>query len=191
MPTGTSTTSSAVNTKSKLLGLSRKVNRGLTETPEERAEILKLFEQLEKSSLSKSTLASKDLSAVWNLEYTTSDAILGRNDVPKFGPVLQTIDAGNLKAKNAEVRLYFGFLKVPVEVTANLTPTSPSRVDVQFKQFTIGPVSFPAPNSFQSWLDVTYVDRDIRLSRGAKGNIFVLSRYSELDNSNSNSIKTK
>ena len=54
------------------------------------------------------------------------------------------------------------------------------QVDVRFNKFTIGKLVFPAPKSFQSWLDITYLDKDIRLSRGARGNIFVLSRYQEL-----------
>jgi hypothetical protein len=44
----------------------------------------------------------------------------------------------------------------------------------------VGPISFKSPESAKGELDVTYVDKDIRLSRGDKGNIFVLSRYSDL-----------
>lgn len=57
------------------------------------------------------------------------------------------------------------------------------QVNVKFEYFTVGILPFPAPRGdvFTSWLDVTYLDRDLRLSRGAKGNIFVLSRYGELE----------
>jgi hypothetical protein len=72
-----------------------------------------LFERLEKQNTQKSTLSNPDLNAVWQLEYTTSDSILGRGSFSKFGPILQTIDAINLRAENSEVVNYFGFLKVP------------------------------------------------------------------------------
>lgn len=57
---------------------------------------------------------------------------------------------------------------------------SKSKVAVQFKQFSIGPITFNAPSSFKGELDVTYLDKEVRLSRGDKGNIFVLTSYSEL-----------
>lgn len=175
-------TKSNVAAKKELLQLSRKVQRGLTETPEERKKILNLFEQLERSNSKNATLSDPNLSAVWELEYTTSDSILGRGKAPKVGPILQTIDAKNLKARNAEVTKYFGFLEVPAKVTADLEPMTPSKVKVQFKRFTVGPVSFPAPNNgFTNFLDVTYLDKELRLSRGGKGNIFVLTRYKELE----------
>jgi hypothetical protein len=115
------------------LNISNSVNRGLDETPEERAEIKQLFEKLEKKNQLKSTLASPLLNAVWQLEYTTSDSILGRNGAKKIGPIFQTIDAVNLTAENREVVNYFGFLKIPRKVTAKLSPLSPSKVSL-FKQ---------------------------------------------------------
>lgn len=59
--------------KSELLSLVKKVNRGLSETPEERLKIKELFEKLEKKNPNKSTLKNPALSAMWSLEYTTSD----------------------------------------------------------------------------------------------------------------------
>jgi PAP_fibrillin len=51
---------------------------------------------------------------------------------------------------------------------------SESKVDVFFKQFEIGPLKIKAPDSAVGALDITYLDADLRLSRGDKGNIFVL-----------------
>jgi PAP_fibrillin len=85
------------------------------------------------------------------------------------------IDNKNLKAENAEVVNYFG-VNVNRKVTADLVQASPSKVNVQFKRFTIGPVSFNTPASFRGFIDVTYLDEDMRLTRGDKGNIFVLTK---------------
>ena len=114
--------------KSELLQLSRKVQCGLTESPEERVMIKDLFEKLERSNPRKATLSNPDLNAVWSLEYTTSDSILGRGGPQKIGPILQTIDAVNLKAKNEEVVKYFGLFEIQAKVTADLEPISPSKV---------------------------------------------------------------
>lgn len=210
---------STENLKAELLTLARKVNKGLTESSSDKQEVLRLFEELERRNIYNNTLSSPDLSAVWSLEYTTSDSLIQRgSSVTTSGPILQTIDTRDIKdllAENTEVRVYpVGPLKikVPFKVKGELTPVSPSKVshiyqyfessfdsvqshntckllylmfqvNVKFKYFTVGPVSFPAPqgDAFTSWLDITYLDRDIRLSRGAKGNIFVLSRFRELE----------
>jgi hypothetical protein len=51
---------------------------------------------------------------------------------------------------------------------------------VQFKKFFVGPIPIPVSGGAGAFLDVTYVDEDLRLSRGNKGNIFVLSKLSDL-----------
>ena len=113
-------------------------------------------------------------------KYTTSDNILGRGKAGKKLNIFQTIDAKKLKAINSEVNQYFGCINFSTAVTADLSPMTPSKVAVQFKKFTLGPVSFKAPDSFKGELDVTYVDEELRLSRGDKGNIFVLTKVSGL-----------
>ena len=162
--------------KNDILALSKRVSRGLTESPEEQVLMRNLFEKLEKSNKIKSPLKLPSLAeGIWSLEYTTSDSILGRNSYKRVGPIIQKIDVKNLKAENSETIDFFG-LKINRKVSADLSPLTSSKVAVQFKVFTIGPISFNAPSSFKGELDITYVDEDLRLSRGDKGNIFVLSR---------------
>ena len=166
--------------KTKILNLAKSTKRGLTETTEQKKEMEKLFNQLEKKNKYKKSLSSPLINAVWQLEYTTSDSILGRNRSPRIGPILQTIDAPNGFAKNSETVQYLGFLNIPRSVTAAISPLTPSKVLVQFKQFQIGPIPINCPPSFRGELDITYIDDNLRLSRGDKGNIFVLTKYREL-----------
>ena len=180
MQAGKGSGASVINLKAEILTLARKVDRGYSETPAEKETMLILFEQLEKKNKFKDSLKSSLINAVWNLEYTTSGSILGRGGSQRVGPILQTIDGPNLFAKNSETVNYFGFLKVPRSVTAALTPMTGSKVAVQFKKLTLGPIGFNAPDSFKGELDITYIDEDLRLSRGDKGNIFVLTRYADL-----------
>ena len=147
--------------KRKILDLARTVNRGLTESEDERNEMLHLFEKLEKMSKNDEPLKSSLVNDVWQLEYTTSDSILGRNDFPRVGPILQTIDTTNLFAENSETVSYFG-VRVPRKVTAELSPVNSRLTDVQFKRFQIGPFVFKAPSSFKGSLEVTYLDKDVR-----------------------------
>lgn len=53
---------------------------------------------------------------------------------------------------------------------------SASKVKVFFKQFEIGKLKIKAPASAVGALDITYLDPTLRLSRGDKGNIFVLEK---------------
>jgi hypothetical protein len=46
---------------------------------------------------------------------------------------------------------------------------------VQFKQFRIGGlIPVTAPESAKGKLDTTYLDEELRVSRGDKGNLFIL-----------------
>ena len=57
-----------------------------------------------------------------------------------------------------------------VQVSAELTPESESRVAVKFKQFKLlNTISVNAPDSARGWLDTTYLDSEMRVSRGDKG----------------------
>lgn len=162
--------------KDQILDLSKQTKRGLTATIEQQEEMQTLFSKLEKLNPTNKPLKSQLVNGEWNLEYTTSDSILGKGGFPRTGPIVQMIDTNTLSAENREVVSYFGFIPVPRKVTAALTPQSNQLTDVQFKRFSLGPVGFDAPESFKGYLDITYLDEDLRLTRGDKGNIFVLTR---------------
>lgn len=135
-----------------------------------------LFEQLEKLNPTSNPLTKPTVNGDWSLDYTTSDSILGKGGFPRVGPIIQNIDTTTLSAKNSEVVKYFYLFDVPRSVTAELSPVSSKLTDVKFKRFTLGPVGFDAPESFRGSLDITYLDEEVRLTRGDKGNIFVLTR---------------
>ncbi|PSC72062.1 plastid fibrillin 3 [Micractinium conductrix] len=108
----------------------------------------------------------------WELLYTTSDSILGKSKpalLRPAGPIYQIIDVTTLTARNKEGPPLFN------EVSAELIPESSSKIKVQFKQFKIlGLIPVTAPASAAGELDVTYLDEELRISRGNKGNLFVL-----------------
>jgi hypothetical protein len=168
-------TSNRAQLKAELLKLSSETKRGLTRTTEQEERIKVLFEKMEKLNPTRKPLKSEKVNGVWSLEYTTSNSILGKGSFPKVGPILQMIDTTTLSALNSEVLNCFG-IRVPMKVTAALSPQSDKLTNVQFKRFFMGPVGFNAPEAFKGSLDVTYLDNDFRLTRGDKGNIFVLTK---------------
>eukprot|EP00808_Paulinella_micropora_P001037 g48336.t1 len=172
---------SAAYLKKEILALAAKTGRGINATQEQQAEMASLFTALEKLNPEPNSLASKYLSCQWELKYTTSESILGKGSRISSKPtkILQVIDTSTMRASNAEVTRFFGFANVPRKVEAELTAISPSEVAVQFKKFTIGPINVNAPSKFKGRLDVTYIDPDFRLSRGDKGNLFVLVKDSD------------
>ena len=162
--------------KKELLDLAVQTKRGLVATPQQTKRIQELFVALEKLNPTRQPLKSPLINADWSLEYTTSDSIVGKGDLfPKIGPIVQTIDTTSLSARNSEVVSYFG-IPVPRQITAELIPQDSKLTNVQFKRFQIGPIGFNAPASFKGQLDITYLDNDLRLTRGDKGNLFVLTR---------------
>eukprot|EP00899_Mesostigma_viride_P006431 jgi/Mesvir1/1578/Mv14547-RA.1 len=156
--------------KENLLSAIAGVERGLTATPEQMDEIDVLAQKLEKLNGNKKTVTSPLLNGKWELLYTTSGSILGRkNPLRPRGPIYQTLDNRSLRGLNAETWPLFN------SVTAKLTPATASRVDVKFVQFKLlGLIGVNAPDSARGWLDTTFLDEEIRVSRGDKGNLFVL-----------------
>lgn len=159
--------------KEALLSKIATVERGASASEEDKEEIDLLAQKVENTQKRKNALETEEINGKWELMYTTSASILGLTK-PKIlqpsGPIYQTIDAKNLRAFNSESAPFFN------QVSAELTPTTKSSVDVQFKKFGLfgGLIKINAPESAKGKLDTTFVDEDLRISRGDKGNLFVL-----------------
>ncbi|KAK4529960.1 hypothetical protein CCYA_CCYA03G0817 [Cyanidiococcus yangmingshanensis] len=113
----------------------------------------------------------------WRLIYTNSKNVLGLDRPSVARPVkdsiYQTIYLDRGEVINEE-RVLFGLLTNRVQ--AVFTPEPPRRVRVQFKTFQFGFLRVRAPARARGWLDVTYLDEDMRISRGNLANVFVLLR---------------
>lgn len=60
-----------------------------------------------------------------------------------------------------------------LQVDADLTPVSDSQVEVQFKKFKIlGLLPVTAPESAKGSLDTTFLDDEMRISRGDRGELY-------------------
>jgi hypothetical protein len=168
--------------KADVLGLAAELNRGAGDknqgiSPAEQADMVSLIKRLEPLSPITDPLTAPQLNGRWQLVYTTSASILGINKLVRpVGPIHQTLDVPNLSARNDEVvRLPLG-LRMRRFVKADITPDMEikSKVTVRFRKFGLGPLRIPAPKRAVGELDTTYLDENLRISRGDKGNIFVL-----------------
>jgi hypothetical protein len=137
----------------------------------------------------------------WRLVYTNSQGILGLDRFPLFqlGEVYQSIRAAGLRLYNvAEIR-GLPLLSGIVSVAATFAPVSEVRVAVRFERAIVGPqgwMGYQGPAGFidkiergdrfvgldaklpvkeaQGWVDITYLDGDLRIGRGNEGSLFVL-----------------
>ena len=162
--------------KTQLLGLCEAAGQGRDLA--RREAVSQCVDALERLNPTPQPLAEPALlGGCWRLAYTTSDSILGSTRMKPLRPmprILQSINADELKAKNEEWTLG-GLLKN--QVIADLVPQADGRtVDVQFTRFGIGWLRIPAPKSARGVLSTTYLDETLRISRGDKGNLFVLVR---------------
>eukprot|EP00177_Eucheuma_denticulatum_P002485 GFKZ01004469.1.p2 GENE.GFKZ01004469.1~~GFKZ01004469.1.p2 ORF type:complete len:211 (+),score=22.87 GFKZ01004469.1:339-971(+) len=141
-------------------------------------EIEELARQVEATNPSPSPGTDPNLSASWELVYTTSASIIGASRPPFFQPtrIVQEINADQLTARNLEF-YKFGPLQITNSVEAKLEPVSANRFDVNFVRFVVFgfiPIDVEKNDRFRGWLEVTYLDDDLRVSRGNRGNLFVL-----------------
>ncbi|KQK13564.1 probable plastid-lipid-associated protein 4, chloroplastic [Brachypodium distachyon] len=158
--------------KEELLAAIAPLDRGAEATPEDKDRVDQIAQQLEEVNPAKEPLKSDLLNGKWELLYTTSTSIL-QPQRPKFlrpfGTIYQAINADTLRAQNMETWPYFN------QVTANLVPLNSRRVAVKFDYFKIfSLIPIKAPGRGKGELEITYLDEELRVSRGDKGNLFVL-----------------
>ncbi|MBF2027846.1 MAG: PAP/fibrillin family protein [Oscillatoriales cyanobacterium C42_A2020_001] len=179
-------------------------NRGLLATEQQKQAVLSAISQLEDRNPTPRPVEATDLlNGDWRLIYTTSRGILGIEQVPllKLGQVYQCVRVADATLYNIAEVYGLPLLEGVVSVAARFVPVSDRRVDVTFDRSIIGlqrligyqtPATFiheiKAGNKFRAidfaitnreqrgWLDITYLDQDLRIGRGNEGSVFVLTK---------------
>ncbi|KAJ7968091.1 Plastid-lipid-associated protein [Quillaja saponaria] len=157
--------------KEELLEAIAPLDRGAAATPEDQQRIDQIARKLEAVNPIKEPLKSDLLNGKWELIYTTSSSIL-QTQRPKFlrsSTNYQAINSDTLRAQNMESWPFFN------QVTADLTPLNARKVAVKFDFFKIASlIPIKAPERARGELEITYLDEELRVSRGDKGNLFIL-----------------
>lgn len=148
--------------------------------------------------------ATDRLGGDWRLLYTTSQELLNIDRLPlaSLGPIYQCIRLTENRIYNIAEVIGPPLLSGLVTVAARLEPVSDRRVNVRFERGIFGLQSllaYQSPRQFISvlettphlpwikgidftinaerqagWLEVTYLDDDLRIGRGNQGNLFIL-----------------
>lgn len=190
--------------KSRLLEAIAGKNRGLLATATEQKAILAAIAQLEGYNPTPNPLeATALLDGNWRLLYTTSQELLGIDRFPllRLGQIYQCVRVNEGKIYNIAEVYGLPLLEGLVSVTARFEAVSQKRVEVKFERAISGLqrlINYQSPNNFieeieggknftaidfeiknsdrQGWLDITYLDEDLRIGRGNVGSVFVLSK---------------
>lgn len=190
--------------KTALLAAIAGKNRGLLATTTQKETIAELIAQLEtRNPTPNSTKAADLLTGDWRLLYTTSDELLGIDRLPllQLGQVHQCIRPQTASVYNIAELQGLPFLGGLVSVAAQFEPIAAQRLAVKFERFVIGipqllgyqapdqwieqlqtQKRFPAldfqlqPGDRQGWIDITYLDDDLRITRGNQSSVFVLTK---------------
>ncbi|MEM9275168.1 MAG: PAP/fibrillin family protein [Cyanobacteria bacterium P01_F01_bin.143] len=195
-----------MNKKAALLEAIAGKNRGLLASEVDNAQVLSAIQQLEDTNPTPKPLEAKELlEGDWRLLYTTSKSILGLDRFPlfKLGQIYQSIRIAEAKIYNIAEIMGMPFTEGIFSIAGRFEPTSAKRVNVVFERSIIGLqrfMGYKSPRKFieqletgkkflpldfgienrdrdrQSWLDITYLDEDMRLGRGNEGNVFVLTK---------------
>eukprot|EP00882_Tetradesmus_deserticola_P009697 GHRQ01010239.1.p1 GENE.GHRQ01010239.1~~GHRQ01010239.1.p1 ORF type:complete len:243 (+),score=140.18 GHRQ01010239.1:95-730(+) len=172
-----------------------------------RQEVAALVEALEAlNPLQQPTQHLDQLAGKWLLLYTTITITgirktkLGLREFIKLGDFVQEIDTDNKLALNVVQFSVagLGMLTGSLTVKASYEVASDERVAIKFVESTLVPEKLQS--LFQTnydlllsifnpegWLDITYVDQDMRVGRDDKGNQFVLARAHDSSSSSSSS----
>ena len=190
--------------KSELLEAIAGKNRGLLSTEQDKQAILMAIAQLEDRNPTPRPIEAGDLlDGNWRLLYTTSKGLLNIDQLPllKLGQIYQCIRVKTQSVYNIAEIYGLPYLEGIVSVVAKFEPVSERRVQVKFERSIVGLqrlISYQSPSDFiqqieaekkftafdtkldssrqQGWLDITYLDTDMRIGRGNEGSVFVLSK---------------
>ncbi|MBW4469993.1 MAG: PAP/fibrillin family protein [Stenomitos rutilans HA7619-LM2] len=190
--------------KAALLNAIAGTNRGLLATDRDRQAIGVTIAQLEDRNPTPRPLETPAmLEGDWRLLYTTSQELLGLDRVPlaKLGQIYQCIRVADNKIYNIAEINGLPYLDGLISVAARFSPASDRRVEVKFERAIIGLtrfIGYQSPNRLiqdieagrkfaaidfgignrdqQGWLDITYLDEDMRIGRGNEGSVFVLTK---------------
>ncbi len=190
--------------KAELLEAIAPQNRGLLANETDKVKILSAIQRVEDSNPTPEPLERRDLlEGNWRLLYTSSRDLLGLDRIPllKLGQIYQCVRMAEGKIYNIAEIFGLPWLEAVVSVVASIEPVSESRVNVNFERSIVGlqkllaydnpskyveqietgkkfpPLDFGIDNrDRKAWLEITYLDEDLRIGRGNEGNVFVLSR---------------
>lgn len=190
--------------KANLIDAIAGTNRGLLATEPQKQAILAAIANLEDFNSTPRPLEATDLlNGDWRLIYTTSKALLNLDRIPlcKLGQIYQCIRINTGSIYNIAEIYGLPYLEGLVSVVAKFEPVSERRVQVKFERSILGLkplIGYSSPASFiqqiesgkkftaidtslnseqqQGWLDITYIDSDLRIGRGNEGSVFVLSK---------------
>ncbi len=188
--------------KTNLLNIISGKNRGILANETEKQAILAAIATLEDLNPNPYPLEFAHLlDGNWRLLYTTSKELLRIDQLPfyKLGQIYQCIRVESQRVYNIAEIYGLPFLEGLIGVAAKFEPVSRRRVNVNFERSIIGLQSlirYQSPSKFiqeietgkkftaidftfknneqQGWLDITYIDNDLRISRGNEGSVFVL-----------------
>jgi PAP_fibrillin len=190
--------------KAALLDVIAGTNRGLLASEEQKQAILAAIASLEDFNPTPRPVEDSNLlNGNWRLLYTTSKALLNIDRFPlcKLGQIYQCIRVDTTSIYNIAEIYGLPYLEGLVSVAAKFEPVSERRVQVKFQRSIIGLqrlIGYSSPENFiqqieagkkfsaidfpiksdtqQGWLDITYIDSDLRIGRGNEGSVFVLSK---------------
>ena len=190
--------------KAELLEAIAGTNRGLLATETDKIAILSAVSRLEDRNPTPRPLEATDLlEGNWRLLYTTSNGLLnlGRFPVLQLGQIYQCVRTATTKIYNIAEISGLPYLESLVSVSARFEPVSDRRVNVKFERSISGLqrlIGYQSPSNFiqqiesgkkfpaldfgidnrdqQGWLDITYLDNDLRIGRGNEGSVFVLTK---------------
>lgn len=193
-----------MSAKAALLEAIAGQNRGILSTPTTQQRILDAVARLEQENPTPLPLQAGDrLNGDWRLLFTTSDELLRIDKLPLYalGQVYQCIRVEDASVYNVAEVKGLPYLDGLVSVAARYEPLSDQRVNVKFERAVFGLQSlirYQSPGEFvaqieagqkftaidfritnrdqRGWLDITYLDADLRIGRGNQGSVFVLTK---------------
>ncbi|MCP2727526.1 PAP/fibrillin family protein [Limnofasciculus baicalensis] len=179
-------------------------NRGLLATERDKMAILAAIANLEDRNPNPRPLEVRELlEGNWRLLYTTSKDLLNLGRIPlwQLGQIYQCVRVKDAKIYNIAEVSGLPYLEGLISVCARFEPVSERRVNVRFDRSIVGLqrlIGYESVDNFieqietgkkftaldvkienreqRGWLDITYLDDDLRIGRGNEGSVFVLTK---------------